>query len=447
MTDTPISIATESNSPFSAQMSRRQWLGLMGAGIAASSIPSTALAQAAARAVAPAPSRYPALASFIGNYVSSRRLPGAIAAIGRDGREPDYVAAGTIAFDSQTRVDRDTLWRLYSMTKPVTGIAAMILIDEGRMRLDQPLADILPAYREMQVLRSPNGPVDQVEPARQPITLRNLLTHTAGLGYTIIQSGPIKAAYEQAGIVPAQISRMTIPGLNGGVPAPSLAAFADRLARLPLVYQPGSRWSYSVGLDLMGRVIEVVSGLPFDAFIKSRILDPLHMANTGFRISEAQVARFATNYAPFMGVMMPIDPAAASVFRAAPAFPFGGAGLVGSARDYDRFLWMLANLGELNGTRILSENAARIAMSNLLPEGAATTDPLIRGSGFGAGGRVSAQYGTTVFGWAGAAGTIAFVDPVRKIRFGGYANYMPPTTYDFQEQIPHMLVRDIAPRS
>ena len=428
--------------PANGLISRRQWLGMIGAGIATAALPGGAHA-----AAAPAtPPRYPALGSYISNYVSSRRLPGAIAAIGRDGRPPDFVSAGTIAFDSQTRVEGNTLWRLYSMTKPVTGIAAMMLIDAGRMQLDQPLADILPAFRDMQVLRSANGPLDQTDPARTPITIRHLLTHTAGLGYTIVQSGPIKAAYEQAGIVPALISKMHVPGLTDGTPAPSLTAFADRLARLPLVYQPGSRWSYSVGLDLMGRVIEVVSGQSFGSFIKNRILDPLGMANTGFQVSSAQSAHFATNYAPFMGVMLPVDPGPASIFRDPPPFAFGGAGLVGTARDYDRFLWMLANLGQLNGTRLLSENAARMAMSNLLPEGASTSDALIRGAGFGAGGRVSSEYGTTIFGWAGAAGTVAFVDPVRKIRFGGYANYMPPTIYDFQEQIPRVLVRDLSPR-
>ena len=434
---------------FSAPVNRRQWLTLAGAGVTAATLPGWARAQTSAAAATAAPAtapRYPALGAYLTQYVSSRRLPGAIAAIGRDGRPPDYVFAGTIAFDSQTRVNSDTLWRFYSMTKPITGIAAMMLIDEGRMQLDQPLADILPAYREMQVLRSANGPLDQVDPARQPITLRHLLTHTAGLGYNIVQSGPIKAAYEQAGIVPGLVSKMRVPGLTDGVPAPSLAAFADRLARLPLVYQPGSRWSYSVGLDLMGRVIEVVSGQPFGSFIKSRILDPLDMRNTGFQANAAQSARLATNYAPFMGVMLPIDPGPASIFRDPPPFAFGGAGLVGSARDYDRFLWMLANLGELNGTRILSENAARMAMSNLLPEGAATTDPLVRGAGFGAGGRVGSEHSSTTFGWGGAAGTIAFVDPVRKIRFGGYANYMPPTIYDFQQQIPNILLRDLMRR-
>lgn len=423
--------------------SRRQLLGMAAGGAATMGLssPAYALWQAA--------ERYPALRAYLANYISSRRLPGAIAAIGFGDAPLDSVAEGTIAFDSSRVVDIDTLWRLYSMTKPVTGIAAMILIDEGRLHLDQPISDILPAFAHMQVLTSADAPVDQTVAAERAITIRHLLTHTAGLGYTIIQNGPIKAAYEAAGIIPGRVSRMRLPGSSDAQPAPNLAAFADALAALPLVYQPGTKWSYSVSLDLMGRIIEVASGQSFDAFLQTRIFDPLAMTSTGFRVGEHQVPRLSSNYAPFAGAMIPIDPAATSIYRDTPAFPFGGAGLVSSARDYDRFLNMLANHGILGGVRILSSDAAHVAMSNLLPEGVGTAGTLASGDGFGAGGRVTradSPNGGGIFGWGGAAGTIAFVDPRRKIRFGGYANYMPAESYDFQRHVAEVFVHDLTQR-
>ncbi|MEQ1509514.1 MAG: serine hydrolase domain-containing protein [Sphingopyxis sp.] len=421
-------------------LNRRQMFGWAagGAALAGMSSPAFALWQAA--------ERYPALRAYIDDYVTSRRLPGAIAAIGFGDGALHSVAAGNIAFDSARPVDADTLWRLYSMTKPITGMAAMILIDEDKMRLDQPISDILPQFAHMQVLTSADAPIDQVVAAQRPITIRHLLTHTAGLGYTIIQNGPIKAAYEAAGITPAQVSRLRIPGISNAVPAPSLEAFADRLAALPLVYQPGTRWSYSVSLDLLGRIIEVVAGQPFDAFLKARIFEPLNMVSTEFRVPDTQTNRLSSNYAPFGGALIPIDPAATSVYRDTPAFPFGGAGLVSSARDYDRFLNMLANHGELGGTRILSAATAHVAMSNLLPDNVGTAGTLASGDGFGAGGRVTradSPNGGGIFGWGGAAGTIAFVDPSRKIRFGGYANYMPPESYDFQRRVAEVFLQDM----
>lgn len=418
-----------------------------GAALTAFASPASAFWQAAANQTAASP--FPETQAYIDSFVSNRRLPGAIAAVGRGHGVLTGAMAGTIALDSRVPVDFDTLWRIYSMTKPITGMAAMILIEEGKLRLDQPLSDILPAFASMRVLTSADAEVDQTVAAERPITIRNLLTHTSGLGYTIVQSGPIKAAYEAAGISPGVVTRMALPGISRVPAAPSLEAFADRLAALPLVYQPGTRWSYSVGLDLMGRVIEVVSGMAFDAFLKTRIFDPLGMADTVFQVRPDQVARLATNYAPVGGILLPLDPGPTSIYLDKPAFPFGGAGLVTSARDYDRFLNMLLGEGELDGTRIMSTETARLAMSNLLPEGLSTEGTLAAGEGFGAGGRVSlpgSALGEGLYGWGGAAGTVAFVHRGLGLRFGGYANYMPPEAYDFQKEIAKKMLADIGPR-
>lgn len=424
----------------STMLHRRDLLGwgALGATLALGGSPAWATVRAA-----PA---WPQTTAILSGYVRSRRLPGVIAAIGRGQAAPELIARGTIATNSRRTVDGDTLWRIYSMTKPITGMATMLLVEDGRLTLDQPLHDILPAFREMQVLLAADGPVDRVEPARAPITIRQLLTHTAGLGYSIIQRGPIKAAYEAAGVVSGRVSRIPFPGIDRGVNAPSLAAFADALARLPLVYQPGTRWSYSVSLDLLGRVIEVVAGMPFDRFLSERLFQPLGMTSTWFRVPEREAGRLSSNYAPVGGFLLPLDPGPASVFLDAPSMPFGGSGLVSSARDYDRFLHMLMNEGTLGRTRVMAAATARLGMSDLLPAGISTAGTLVGGHGFGAGARVyraGAAEGEGVYGWGGAAGTVAFVDRRRQLRFGGYANYMPSDTYDFMTRLPQGLLQDL----
>ena len=182
------------------------------------------------------------------------------------------------------------------MPKPITGMAAMILIDEGKLGLDQPIAELLPAYSNMMVQKTYDGSITDVVPAERPITVRQLLTHTAGLGYNIVQKGPIAAAYTEQGLIPGQVSRLPLPGLGRATAVKGLDVFADRLAKMPLVLQPGSKWSYSVGLDLMGRVIEVASGMKFDEFLRTRIFEPTGMTSTWFTVPESEIGRLTTNY-------------------------------------------------------------------------------------------------------------------------------------------------------
>lgn len=422
-------------------VSRRALLGGLALGGSAALLPRAALAWKADGA-----SLYPATNAFIKGFVDRRELAGTLAAVGKGQAAAEFFGAGTLAMDSQTPVGPDTLWRLYSMTKPVTAIAAMLLIDEGKMTLDQPIADFLPAFAKMQVQNMPDGSITELHPAKAQITVRHLLTHTAGLGYNIIQKGPIKKAYDDAGIVGGQVSRLPIPGFPPVTAAPSLAEMADRLAKLPLVYEPGTQWSYSVSLDLLGRVIEVVSGQAFDAFLKARLFDPLGMTSSWFRVPAREVGRFTTNYAPFGGALLPIDPAASSIYLDPPPYPFGGGGLVSSARDYDRFLAMLLGEGETGGVRIMRRETARLAMSNLIADSVERKGTFIDGQGFGAGGRVSlasSPTGEGIYGWAGAAGTIGFVDRKRGYRAAGYAQYMPTTTLPFQEKFGETFQKDV----
>lgn len=422
-------------------VSRRALLGGFALGGAGLMLPGAALAWKADGGAA-----YPATAAFIEGFVDRRELAGTLAAIGKGQGALDVFGAGTQAMDSARAVDGDTIWRLYSMTKPVTGIAAMILIEDGKLKLDQPIADILPAFTKMKVQNTPDGSLTDVRDATTLITVRHLLTHTAGLGYGIVQKGPLRDAYNEQGILGGQVSRLPIPGLPASKPAPSLAEFADRLAKLPLVHEPGTQWSYSVGLDLLGRVIEVVSGQPFDLFLKARLFDPLGMKSTGFQVAAADVGRLSTNYAPFGGALLPIDPATSSIYLDKPPIPYGGGGLVSTARDYDRFLAMLLGEGETDGVRILKPETARLAMSNLLPAGASTKNSFVEGEGFGAGGRVSlptSPTGEGVFGWGGAAGTIGFVDRKRGCRVGGYAQYMPAEALPFQRDFGKNFYKDV----
>ncbi len=374
-------------------------------------------------------------------YVSSGKVANMIAAMGWGQGDLELIARGTLQLDGMTPVDGDSLYRIYSMTKPITGMATMMLIEDGKLTLDTPLADIIPAYANMQVQREYDGAItaDNLEPAKTPITIRHLLTHTAGLGYGIVQKGPISKAYSTRGLVPGQVTRFPIPGIGRAKAVGSLEQFANDLAELPLVHQPGTVWSYSVSLDLLGRVIEVVSGMPFDAFLSRRLFEPVGMNSTYFRVPDTQLARLTTNYAVMNGTLLPIDPAAASIYSDEPPFPFGGAGLVSSPNDYDRFLRMLVGLGTIDRVRVMDEATVRTATSNILPEGARTQGTWIAGEQFGAGGRVSG----TAYGWGGAAGTAAFADIASGLRAALFTQYMPSETYPIQNQFPDLVLADL----
>jgi CubicO group peptidase (beta-lactamase class C family) len=304
----------------------------------------------------------------------------------------------------------------------------MMLIEDGKMRMDQNIADFLPEWANPTVLI--NGEKDlKSRPSLAPITIRNLLTHTAGLGYTIVSKGPLLKEYLRLGLNPGAISRKKLPGVDFGAPtAPSLDEFSKRLSTLPLIADPGRKWSYSVALDLMGRVIEVISGMGFDTFVQQRILNPLGMTSTYWQVPESEKYRLTTNHAATLFGTFPIDPGNDSVFLDKPAFPFGGAGLVSSMRDYDRFLLMLMGEGAVGQTRIMKRETAVWGMSNLVH---ADTEmgSFVKGQGFGAGGRVFITPGPNgegvgTYGWAGAASTIGWVDRARNVRASGWAQIM-----------------------
>jgi CubicO group peptidase (beta-lactamase class C family) len=425
---------------------RRRLIGSMGALGALSLVPAEALA----RLARDNRHGWPKIQALLDAYVGDKRVPGAAAAIGRGTDDAEFLTAGTLGFENPAAVTADSLYRVYSMTKPLTGMCAMMLIEDGKIGLDQDIGDFIPGFKKPQVLI--DGTRDlAARPAMRPITVRNLLTHTAGLGYTIVTKGPLLAAYIKLGINPAVLSRRPIPGLPSVPPAPSLEDFANRLSTLPLIADPGTRWSYSVGLDLMGRIIEIASGMSFDRFMQTRLFDPLGMTSSFWQVPAAQTARLTTNFA-FLpgGGTFPIDPGRDSVFSDKPAFPFGGAGLVMSPRDYDRFLLMLAGYGAIGRTRVMKAATARLGMSNLMPASVTAENGFEGGQGYGAGGRVvirtePGKPGIGTYGWGGAANTIGWVDPTRKIRASGFVQYFDAANANPRAQFPADFAKTVYP--
>ena len=371
--------------------------------------------------------------------VAAGKIPGAVVAIGTGDGPTLFVTAGRIA-DAATAAPAgpDSLWRVYSMTKPLTATAAMILIEEGKLKLDAPVATYLPAFAHMTVLTDPEHSLAS-RPATRPITIRELLTHTAGLGYSIMPPPVLAREYERQGILPAALDART-EVKERAVRPPTLLAFADKAATLPLLAEPGTKWSYSIGLDVMGAVIEKVSGVPFDRFVNTRILQPLGMTSSFWTVPAADAGRLATNYATAMGRRLPVDPGTGSLWLKPPEFPYGGAGLVMSARDYDIFLHMLQDGGSYRGAHILTPGTVALMTSNLLPQGVVfggavngtgvAAGPPRQPAGFGAGGSVytadgpGGYPGAGTYGWGGAAGTTAFIDPKRHVRVTLMLNLM-----------------------
>lgn len=399
----------------------------------------------------------PHVQALFDSYVAKDEMPGVVGAFGAGDLPTVFVSAGHIAAaPGAPAANADSLWRVYSMTKPITAMAAMLLIQDGKVKLDEPVSDFIPGFKHMKVLTDPEHSL-ATRPAKREITIRNLLTHTAGLGYTIVTTGPLQKAYEQAGIVPFAANAELEQKMRAVRPK-TLAAFADKVATLPLIADPGTKWSYSIGLDVLARVIEIASGMPFDRFVQQRLFDPLKMTSSYWQVPASQDGRLATNYVFVGDNRVPLDPGASSVFLQAPSFPYGGAGLVMSARDYDRFLHMLQDNGTLGGVRVMKPETVALATSNLLPAGvsyggvnATTGGTGIGGAGmgFGAGGSVTLAEdadgaGKGTYAWGGAAGTVAWVDRAHHARGTIMVNYMPADKWPLRDQTIKALLTDYA---
>ena len=332
--------------------------------------------------------------------IDAHDIAGAVTLVARNGRIVHFETHGLIDIETNRPMARDAIFRMASMSKPVTGTAIMMLAEEGKLRLTDPVSKFIPEFKDLKVAvakagSTPNAPQFYTVPADREITIRDLLTHTSGL-----VSGPISTA-EAAKL--------------GRKPTDTLADYIPRLASVPLEFQPGSRWSYTpgAGFDTLGRIVEIVSGQTFDVFLKQRIFDPLGMKDTFFSPPEDRLQRIATNYRKTAkGLEKLPDPGPTKYFS-------GAGGLRSSADDYVLFGQMLANGGQLNGKRLLSPRSVELMSSVFVPD---TLPGRPRGEGFGLSVRVvsdSAARNTFLskgsYAWSGAFGTHFWVDPKQKM--------------------------------
>jgi CubicO group peptidase (beta-lactamase class C family) len=354
-------------------------------------------------------------------YVDEGRLPGFLVALARGGRVVHLTTHGRRDVAADLPVEADTLWRIYSMTKPVTSVAALILMEEGRLALDDPLERYLPAFANPRVYEGGEGGEGagvRTRPAAGPIRVRHLMTHTAGLTFGFYHSHPVDALYRAAGL-----ESSVVPGLD-------LAETVEVYAGLPLQFEPGTEWNYSVASNVLGRVIEVVSGQPLDAFFAERIFGPLGMSDTGFHVTDEQAPRLAELYGESDDGG--IEPVPGLPLRGGrPLFLSGSGGLVASAYDMHRFMELLRRRGELDGVRLLAAETVDLMTRNHLPGGAdlrslgsrpAHDEPNNDGIGFGLGvsvvvdpARTQTPSAAGTYGWSGAATTTFWVDPARDL--------------------------------
>jgi len=369
----------------------------------------------------------PTVASLLRQYVGEGRVPGIVAAWRRDGGDVQFDCVGEPDFHAGRPIASNDLFRIFSMTKPITGIAIMMLIEEGKLALDQPLDTTLPAFRALRVMLG-DDPAD-TRPVARPVTIRHLLTHTAGFGYHNAGDA-IARLYLKNGLAPGTRDRIQGPGELAS--PKTLVEMGERLAALPLVTDPGTRFEYSIAIDLLGLVIETVSEMPFEEFLRQRLFAPLGMTDTDFVVPASKLDRLTSLVERRGEAWKYVDDPANSVY-ARSALPSGGGGLVSSAQDYARFAAMLMNDGLLDGVRVLSPETVALASSNLLPPSVDHIElPLgytWPGMGFGAAMSVQTAAGEApegVSGWPGAAGTGCWIDRERKFFLVFMTQYWPP---------------------
>ena len=376
-------------------------------------------------------------------YVDDGRLPGWLIAVTRHGETAFLDTYGTRDMESGAPTELDTIYRFYSMTKPITSVAAMILYEDGKLELTDPVSKFIPSFGDSRVyLRGPATAAATV-PQEMPMTVQNLLTHTSGLTYGFSYANGIDHLYRQA-------------GFEWGIPAgKDLAACCDIWASMPLLFQPGTEWNYSVSTDVLGRVIEVTSGMPLDKFLQSRVLGPLGMVDTSFWADDTRADRLAALYVPAPKTRKAVRMEALGAPGAMePLFLGGGGGLVSTAHDYLRFTEMLRRGGELNGVRLLGSRTIRFMTQNHLPGGAdmATVGrPLFsesnsEGVGFGLGFSVVIDPVKTrtlssmgEFAWGGAASTAFWVDPVEDVTAVFLTQLLPSSTHPIRNELRRLV--------
>jgi len=347
--------------------------------------------------------------AYLKNEIATDKIPGAIMMIQRNGKTAYFNSFGVRDPGTKAPMTPDTIFRIYSMSKPITTVAAMMLVEEGKLQLDDPLSKYIPAFADVKVGVEKKGEDGKVSldlvPVRRPITIQDLMRHTSGLTYGFFGEGAVKKLYVEA---------------NLGEGDPDNALFAERLAKLPLAYQPGTTWDYSQSTDILGRVVEVVSGKSLYKFEKERLLDPLGMTNTSFYVTDT--AKQALIAEPFPNDRKIGAGAEMADPRIARKYESGGGGMMSTIGDYARFAAMLANGGTLDGKRYLSpKTIAYMGSNHIGPGSGVSPGPYYlpgAGFGFGLGFAVRTDAGVSPvegsvgeMNWSGAGGTTFWVDP------------------------------------
>ena len=377
-------------------------------------------------------------------YVESGKIAGCQVAVIRRGSVAHYSEMGLADRERGTAVGEDTIWRIYSMTKPITGVALMTLYEQGHFQLSDPVSRFIPSWRSMKVAeRSDDGEVRHVDPVR-PISIRDVLMHMSGLGY-----GRDNMDLNLEG---AEGGRLRAPSTRFD----SLEEMVERQSGWPLRFQPGTRWLYSFGTDVCARLVEIISGRPFDEYLKEVIFGPLGMQDTGFWVDDDRASRFAALYGRNSRKdLVLIDDPQDSTYRKPPAFLSGGGGLVSTMGDYLRFCQMLLGGGELDGVRILGRKTVELMTVNHLPNGGSMSDFALTG-GYGEVGFEGMGFGLTMavskgpaatgivgspgeFMWGGAASTIFWVDPAEDLLAVFMTQLLPSGTFNFRGQLKTLV--------
>lgn len=390
--------------------------------------------------------RLAAIPPYFNTYVERGKLAGVSTLIARGGKIAHFETIGERDREKNLPLEKDTIFRIYSMSKPITSVALMMLYEEGKFQLSHEVSRYIPSFAKLQVWDG--GTVDdyKTKPCERAMTIRDLLTHTSGLTYGFMNVHPVDAIYRKTGIEGAA----TATGMD-------LEEFCDKLAEIPLLFSPGTQWSYSVATDVCGRLVEVLSGKTLDVFLQERIFGPLGMVDTGFHVPAEKIGRFAANYEknPRTKETRLFDPSDENSTYAKPKpFLSGGGGLVSTMLDYWRFCQMFLNGGELDGVRLLSPKTVDYMTLNHLPGGktmpemdqSAFSETGSEGTGFGLGFSVivdpaEAQAVTSLgnHSWGGAASTYFWIDPEEDLIGILMTQLMPSRAYPLRPQLQQLV--------
>ncbi len=382
----------------------------------------------------------------LARLVDTGKLPGFLVALARGGRVAHLTAYGARDVAAGLPVESDTLWRIYSMTKPVTAVGALMLVEEGLLSLDDPVGRHLPAFAEPRVYAGGSGDRVRTRPAAGPLLVRHLMTHTAGLTFAFYHAHPVDALYRAAGLE------------SSVAPGADLAGTTEVYASLPLQFDPGTQWNYSVASNVLGRIIEVVSGRPLDVYLAERVFRPLGMTDAGFQVSDEQAGRLAELYGESdTGGIRPIP---GLPLRGRPRFLSGSGGMVASAHDWHRFMELLRRRGELDGTRLLAPATVGLMTRNHLPGGAdlrsfgsrpAHDEPGNEGVGFGLGvsvvvdpSRTQSPSAPGSYGWSGVATTTFWVDPGRDLTVQFHTQVRPRSSHTVFRDLKRLVHEAVA---